>query len=112
VQGVDQLIRDGGAVHWYPRSAVEKLMRRSTYPKVERGANGDYVLWIDAGVSQPLMERLTVDVEEHLAHATESGVDVRRHRRMAGGQRRRRREHQPPDVERTGGPREAGRWPG
>jgi hypothetical protein len=27
-------------------------------------------------VSQPLMDRLTVDVEEHLAHATEAGVEV------------------------------------
>ena len=63
-------------VHWFPRAAVEKLILRSTYPMVERGADGGYVLWIDEGVSQPLMDRLTVDVEEHLAHATESGVDV------------------------------------
>lgn len=63
-------------VHWYPRAAVEKLRGRSRYPKVERGADGGYVLWLDEGASQPLMDRLTVDVEEHLAQATEAGVDV------------------------------------
>jgi predicted TIM-barrel fold metal-dependent hydrolase len=63
-------------VHWYPPSAVEQLMGRSTYPKMERDADGGYVLWLDEGVSQPLMDRLAVDVEEHLAHAAEAGVDV------------------------------------
>jgi aminocarboxymuconate-semialdehyde decarboxylase len=63
-------------VHWYPPSAVAQLTGRSTYPKVERGADGEYVLWLDEGVSQPLMDRLTVDLEGHLAHAAAAGIDV------------------------------------
>jgi aminocarboxymuconate-semialdehyde decarboxylase len=63
-------------VHWYPPSAVEQLVGRSAYPKVERGADGEYVLWLDEGASQPLMNRLTVDLDEHLAHAAAAGVDV------------------------------------
>lgn len=63
-------------VHWYPPSAVEQLTRRSTYPKAERHADGTYVLWLDEGVSQPLMDRLAVDFEGHLAHAAAAGVDV------------------------------------
>lgn len=31
-------------VHWYPPSAVAHLMGRSTYPKVEHGTDGEYVL--------------------------------------------------------------------
>jgi hypothetical protein len=38
-------------VHWYPPSAVEQLMGRSAYPMVERDADGNYVLWLDEGVS-------------------------------------------------------------
>lgn len=63
-------------VHWFPRAAVDRLIGRSTYPKVERDADGGYVYWLDEGLSQPLMDRLTVDVDEHLATATEAGVDV------------------------------------
>jgi predicted TIM-barrel fold metal-dependent hydrolase len=63
-------------VHWYPPSAVEQLMGRSAYPKVERGADGEYVLWLDESVSQPRMNRLVVDLDEHLAHAAAAGVDV------------------------------------
>jgi len=63
-------------VHWYPPSAVEQLTERSTYPKAERGADGEYVLWLDEGVGQPLMDRLTVDLDGHLAHAAAAGVDV------------------------------------
>ena len=63
-------------VHWYPPSVVEQLMGRSAYPKAERGADGEYVLWLDEGVSQPLMDRLTADLQEHLAHAAAAGVDV------------------------------------
>ena len=63
-------------IHWYPRAAVEKLRGRSRYPKAERDADGGYVLWLDEGASQPLMNRLTMPVEEHLAQATEAGVDV------------------------------------
>jgi predicted TIM-barrel fold metal-dependent hydrolase len=63
-------------IHWYPPSAVEQLMGRSAYPKVERGADGEYVLWLDEGVSQPRMNLLTTDLDEHLAHAAAAGVDV------------------------------------
>src|ERR1700752_4410442 len=63
-------------VHWYPPSAVEQLMGRSTYPKVERGADGEYVLWLDEGARQPLMDRLAVGLDGHLAHAAAAGVDV------------------------------------
>jgi aminocarboxymuconate-semialdehyde decarboxylase len=63
-------------VHWYPPSAVERLMGRSTYPKAERGPDGNYVLWLDEGISQPLMNRLAVNLDEHLAHAAAAGVDV------------------------------------
>jgi aminocarboxymuconate-semialdehyde decarboxylase len=63
-------------VHWYPPSAVEQLMGRSTYPKAERGPDGEYVLWLDEGISQPLMSRLATDLDEHLAHAAAAGVDV------------------------------------
>ena len=63
-------------VHWYPPPAVEQLMGRPDYPKVERGADGEYVLWLDEGVSQPLMNRLTTGLEEHLAHAAAADVDV------------------------------------
>ena len=47
-------------VHWYPPSAVEELMGRSAYPKAERDADGNYVLLLDEGISQPLMDRLGV----------------------------------------------------
>jgi predicted TIM-barrel fold metal-dependent hydrolase len=42
----------------------------------ERGADGEYVLWLDEGISQPLMNRLAVDLDGHLAHAAAAGVDV------------------------------------
>jgi hypothetical protein len=63
-------------VHWYPPSAVEMLRDRTTYPRADRGPDGGYDLWLDKGVSQPLMDRLAVDVAEHVAHATAAGVDV------------------------------------
>lgn len=63
-------------VHWYPPSVVEQLVGRSAYPTAERGADGEYVLWLDEGVSQPLMNRLAVDLDGHLAHAAAAGVDV------------------------------------
>lgn len=63
-------------VHWYPPSAVEQLMGRSAYPKAERGADGEYILWLDEGVRQPLMDRLAADLDGHLAHAAAAGVDV------------------------------------
>jgi predicted TIM-barrel fold metal-dependent hydrolase len=63
-------------VHWYPPSVVEQLMSRSTYPRAERGADGEYVVWLDEGVSQPLMNRLAADFDGHLAHAAAAGVDV------------------------------------
>jgi hypothetical protein len=39
-------------IHWYPRSAVDKLMRGSTYPKAERGG---YVVWLDESIAMPSM---------------------------------------------------------
>ena len=63
-------------VHWYPPCAVEELMGRSAYPKAERDADGNYVLLLDEGISQPLMDRLAVDLDQHLAHAAQAGVDV------------------------------------
>jgi aminocarboxymuconate-semialdehyde decarboxylase len=63
-------------VHWYPPSALEQLMGRSAFPKVERGADGEYILWLDEGVRQPLMDRLAADLNGHLAHAAAAGVDV------------------------------------
>lgn len=63
-------------VHWYPPSAVEQLMGRSAFPKVERGADGEYILWLGEGVRQPLMDRLAADLSGHLAHAAAAGVDV------------------------------------
>ena len=38
-------------VHWYPPTVVEQLTGRSAYPKVERGADGEYVLWLDEGAA-------------------------------------------------------------
>lgn len=63
-------------VHWYPPSVVERLIGRSAHPIAERDANGDYTLWLDEGVTMPIMDRLTVDLDGHLAHAAASGVDV------------------------------------
>jgi aminocarboxymuconate-semialdehyde decarboxylase len=63
-------------VHWYPPSAVEQLIGRSSYPKAERDADGNYVLLLDEGISQPLTDRLAVDLDEHLKHTAEAGVDV------------------------------------
>lgn len=63
-------------VHWFPPSVVEQLVGRSTYPTAERGADGGYVLWLDEGISMPIMNRLAVDFDDHLAHAAARGVDV------------------------------------
>jgi aminocarboxymuconate-semialdehyde decarboxylase len=63
-------------VHWFPPSAVERFVGRSVYPKAERGADGEYIFWLDEGIKQPLMDRLTTDLEGHLAHAAATGVDV------------------------------------
>jgi aminocarboxymuconate-semialdehyde decarboxylase len=63
-------------VHWYPPSVVEQLVGRSAYPTAERGADGEYVLWLDEGISMPIMNRLAVDFDGHLAHAAARGVDV------------------------------------
>jgi aminocarboxymuconate-semialdehyde decarboxylase len=63
-------------VHWYPPSAVAMLRDRTAYPRAERGPDGGYALWLGEGLSQPLMDRLAVDVEEHVAQATAAGVDV------------------------------------
>jgi hypothetical protein len=62
--------------HWYPRSCVEALVGRSAFPKAERTANGGYVLLLDDGVAQPAVDRLTLDVEEHVAQATAAGIDT------------------------------------
>lgn len=62
--------------HWYPRSCVEALIGRSTFPKVERGRNGEYVLWVDEGVGQPAIADLMKDVDEHLAEASAAGIDA------------------------------------
>jgi len=43
------------------------------YPKVERDAERGHVLWLDDGVSQPLMDHLTVDVDEYLLAPYEVG---------------------------------------
>src|SRR5690242_11963327 len=63
-------------VHWYPPSVIEQLVGRSAHPTVERDADGDYTMWLDDGVRMPIMDRLTVDLDGHLAHAAEAGVDV------------------------------------
>lgn len=62
--------------HWYPRRCVEALIARSAAPRVERNADGEYVLWLDDGTSQPHMEGLMKDVEEHLADASAGGIDM------------------------------------
>lgn len=62
--------------HWYPRSCVEALVGRSAFPKAERTADGGYVYLVDEGASQPLMDKLTMDVEEHLAQANAAGIDM------------------------------------
>jgi predicted TIM-barrel fold metal-dependent hydrolase len=62
--------------HWYPRSCVEALIGRSDYPKVERTPDGGYVFLADDGIAQPAMDKLTTDVEEHLAEADAAGTDV------------------------------------
>jgi hypothetical protein len=43
---------------------------------VERTADGGYVLLPDDGVSQPAMDRLTEDVDEHLEQATVAEIDI------------------------------------
>jgi predicted TIM-barrel fold metal-dependent hydrolase len=63
-------------VHWYPPAVVEQLVGRSAHPTVERAPNGDYTMWLDDGVSMPIMDRLTVDLDGHLEHAAARGVDV------------------------------------
>ena len=47
-------------VHWYPPSVVEQLVGRSTYPTVERGAEGEYVLWLDEGVLDAVPDLVVV----------------------------------------------------
>jgi aminocarboxymuconate-semialdehyde decarboxylase len=59
--------------HWYPRSCVEDLVGRSAFPRAERTADGGYVL-LDDGVAQPTVDRLTLDVEEHLTQADTTGI--------------------------------------
>lgn len=62
--------------HWFPRSCVDALLGRSTFPKVERAADGGYTLWLDDRISQPAMDVLMKDPEEHLAQASAAGIDV------------------------------------
>jgi aminocarboxymuconate-semialdehyde decarboxylase len=71
--GNDNVVVDYQA-HWYPRSCVEALAGRSAYPKAERTADGGYVYLVDDGVSQPQMDKLTMDLEEHLARADAAGI--------------------------------------
>jgi len=55
---------------------VEQFIGRPEFPRAERGADGEYILWLDEGVRQPLMDRLAADLNGHLAHAAAAGVDV------------------------------------
>ncbi len=61
-------------VHWYPPAAIERLIGRTAYPTVDHDA--DYTLWLDENISQPLMDQLATELENHLAHATDAGIDV------------------------------------
>lgn len=73
--GVQRAVVDHQA-HWYPRAYVEALMARSNFPRVERTPDGAYVLLIDDEDSQPRMNQLTKDLEEHLEEATAAGIDM------------------------------------
>jgi predicted TIM-barrel fold metal-dependent hydrolase len=74
--GSDALTIVDHQAHWYPRSCVEALARRSTFPRVERTADGGYVLLVDENEAQPRMDVLTKDIDEHLAQADEAGIDM------------------------------------
>jgi predicted TIM-barrel fold metal-dependent hydrolase len=63
-------------VHWFPPTVIERLVGRSAHPKVERGADGEYTMWLDDGLRMPIMDRLTVDLDGHLEHSAARGVDV------------------------------------
>jgi aminocarboxymuconate-semialdehyde decarboxylase len=62
--------------HWYPRSCVEALLGRSSPPMVERANDGSYVMTLADGATQPAMEGLLKDIEEHLAQATTAGIET------------------------------------
>jgi aminocarboxymuconate-semialdehyde decarboxylase len=63
-------------VHWYPRSCVQALEDRATYPKTERTEDGGHILLLDDGLAQPAMDKLTADVDQHLAAADAAGIDA------------------------------------
>ncbi len=62
--------------HWYPRSCVEALIGRSTFPRVERGRDGEYGLTVADGLTQPQMQGLVMDIDEHLAQADGAGIEM------------------------------------
>ena len=62
--------------HWYPRSYVESLMRRRDFPKVEPAESGGYIFSVDEDDSQPKMDLLVKDLDEHLAEASSAGIDM------------------------------------
>jgi hypothetical protein len=43
--------------HWWPRSVFEQTLQRSTYPRVERNANGGFDLCRNPGVTGIAAER-------------------------------------------------------
>ena len=62
--------------HWYPRSYLEALIGRSSFPTAERAADGGCRLLLDEGIEMPAMDALVKDVDEHLAQATAAGIDT------------------------------------
>jgi predicted TIM-barrel fold metal-dependent hydrolase len=55
---------------------VESLIGRSDFPRAQQTASGGYELLLDEGCRQTAMDRLTVDLDAHLAQAAAAGVDV------------------------------------
>jgi aminocarboxymuconate-semialdehyde decarboxylase len=62
--------------HWYPRSYVEALIGRSSFPTASRTMDGGFELLLDEGVLMPAMDGLVKDIDEHLAQATAAGIDT------------------------------------
>ena len=63
--------------HWWPRSVFEQTLQRSTYPRVERNANGGFDLCRNPGVTGRSRQNAEwFDLDEQLAHMDALGHEV------------------------------------
>ncbi|SDT33674.1 amidohydrolase family protein [Microlunatus soli] len=76
--GRRDLVPESGIVdhqfHWYPRRYLDLLAGRRDYPRVEVVDGGARLLELDGDLTQPAVETLSADIDDHLSQAATAGI--------------------------------------